>query len=119
MWQILLKKMIESRSTSQVVSSMAGPFSNQAISAMDGSILITVLVPETTPDTPPTITLKAPILLGPPNHEYQAVDISQMVQSASDAKDGDLINSVVIEKVTSDEPDKPRVAPMATPATTS
>lgn len=28
-----------------------------------------------------------------------------MVQSASDAEDGDLINSVVIEKVTSDEPD--------------
>jgi hypothetical protein len=28
-----------------------------------------------------------------------------MVQSASDTKDGDLINSVVIEKATSDEPD--------------
>ena len=33
------------------------------------------------------------------------MNISQMVQSASDAEDGDLINSVVIEKVTSDEPD--------------
>ena len=31
--------------------------------------------------------------------------MSEMVQSASDAEDGDLINSVVIEKVTSDEPD--------------
>ena len=60
---------------------------------------------ETPPDTPPTITLKAPISLWPPNHKYQAVIISQMVQSASDAEDGDLINSVVIEKVTSDEPD--------------
>ena len=29
----------------------------------------------------------------------------RLVQSASDAEDGDLINSVVIEKVTSDEPD--------------
>ncbi len=29
----------------------------------------------------------------------------QMVQSASDAEDGNLINSVVIEKVTCDEPD--------------
>jgi hypothetical protein len=28
-----------------------------------------------------------------------------MVESASDAGDGDLINNVVIEKVTSDEPD--------------
>ena len=56
-------------------------------------------------ETPPTITLKAPISLWPPNHKYQAVNISQMVQSASDAEDGDLINSVVIEKVTSDEPD--------------
>jgi hypothetical protein len=43
--------------------------------------------------------------LWPPNHKYQAVIISQMVQSASDAQDGNLINSVVIEKVTSDEPD--------------
>ena len=57
------------------------------------------------PDTPPTITLKAPVSLWPPNHKYQAVIIRQMVQSASDAEDGDLINSVVIEKVTSDEPD--------------
>jgi hypothetical protein len=33
------------------------------------------------------------------------VKIRQMVQSASDAEDGDLIESVVIEKATSDEPD--------------
>jgi hypothetical protein len=46
-----------------------------------------------------------PISLRPPNHKYQAVYIRQMVQSASDTKDGDLINSVVIEKATSDEPD--------------
>jgi hypothetical protein len=31
-----------------------------------------------------------------------------MVQSASDAEDGNLINRVVIEKVTSDEPDDAR-----------
>jgi hypothetical protein len=53
---------------------------------------------ETPSDAPPTITLKAPISLWPPNHKYQAVIISQMVQSASDAEDGDLINSVGIEK---------------------
>ena len=62
-----------------------------------------VFAAETPSDTPPTITLKAPISLWPPNHKYQAVIISQMVQSASDAEDGDLINSVVIEKGTSDE----------------
>jgi hypothetical protein len=60
-----------------------------------------------------------PISLWPPNHKYQAVYIRQMVQSASDTKDGDLINSVVIEKATSDEPDNAPVAPMATRATTS
>jgi hypothetical protein len=56
-------------------------------------------------DTPPTITLKASISLWPSNHKYHVMIVSQMVQSASDAEDGDLINSVVIEKVTSDEPD--------------
>jgi hypothetical protein len=60
---------------------------------------------ETPSDTPSTITLKAPISLWPPNHKYRTVIMSQMVQSASDAEDGNLINSVVIEKVTSDEPD--------------
>jgi hypothetical protein len=57
------------------------------------------------PDTPPTITLNAPISLWPPNHTYRTVTVSQMVQSASDPEDGNLINAVRIEKVTSDEPD--------------
>ena len=60
---------------------------------------------ETPSDTPSTITLKAPISLWPPNHKYRTVIMSQMVQSASDAEDGNLINIVVIEKVTSDKPD--------------
>ena len=59
-------------------------------------------------DTPPTITLKAPISLWPPDHWYRVLIIRQMVQSASDAEDGNLINRVVIEKVTSDEPDDAR-----------
>jgi hypothetical protein len=74
--------------------------------------------PETPIDTPPTITLKAPISLWPPNHKYRVVIISQMVQSATDAEDGDLIKSVVIEKVTSDEPDNAPGGAEATPATT-
>jgi FG-GAP repeat len=56
-------------------------------------------------DAPPTITLKAPISLWPAGHDYRNVILSKMVQSASDAEDGNLINSVVVEKVTSDEPD--------------
>ena len=65
-----------------------------------------VFVADTPPaDDPPMITLKDPISLWPPNHKYRAVTMSQMVQSASDAEDGNLTNSVVIEKVTSDEPD--------------
>jgi hypothetical protein len=61
---------------------------------------------ETPSDIPPTITLKAPISLWPPNHKYRTVDISQMVQSASDPEDDNVnIKSVVIEKVTSDESD--------------
>jgi hypothetical protein len=56
-------------------------------------------------DTPPTITLNAPISLWAPNHTYRNVTVSQMVRSASDPEDGNLINAVVIEKVTSDEPD--------------
>ena len=97
---------------------VVGAFGDDGAAALDqGSAY--VLAPETPSDAPPTITLKAPISLWPPNHKYQAVYIRQMVQSASDTKDGDLINSVVIEKATSDEPDNAPMAPMATRATTS
>ena len=54
------------------------------------------------------ITLKAPISLWPPIHLYWVLITRQMVRSASDAEDGNLINRVVIEKVTSDEPDDAR-----------
>jgi FG-GAP repeat len=64
-----------------------------------------VFVPGAPPaDTPPTITLKPDISLWQPNHKYRAVMMSQMVESASDDQDGDLIENVGIEKVTSDEP---------------
>jgi hypothetical protein len=56
-------------------------------------------------DTPPTITLNAPITLWSPNHTYRNVTVSQMVRSAGDPEDGNVINAVVIEKATSDEPD--------------
>jgi hypothetical protein len=60
------------------------------------------------PDPPPVITLKAPLSLWPPFHLYWVLIMPQMVRSASDAEDGNLINRVVIEKVTSDEPDDAR-----------
>ena len=54
----------------------------------------------------PTLTLKPGIQLWPPNHSYRTVTMSQMVASVSDGCNTSLgINSVVIEKVTSDEPD--------------
>ena len=54
---------------------------------------------------PPVITLRPAIKLWPPDHKYHIITIAQMVQSISDDSDGNLFNNVVIEKVTSDEPD--------------
>ena len=83
---------------------VGAPFDDGTAGSNQGSAY--VFFADTPPaDTPPTITLKAPISLWPPNHKYRVVTMRQMVQSASDAEDGNLINSVVIEKVTSDEPD--------------
>jgi uncharacterized repeat protein (TIGR01451 family) len=54
---------------------------------------------------PPVITLKTtPITLWPPNHKYQTVNVTSLVQSVSDSCGGNLgIGSVVIAQVTSDE----------------
>jgi hypothetical protein len=54
---------------------------------------------------PPALTLRPSIALWPPNHRYRTITVGQMVQSATDPDDGDLLNRVVIEQVTSDEPD--------------
>jgi hypothetical protein len=55
--------------------------------------------------TPPTITLKnVTISLWPPNHKYQTVNVTDLVQSASDSCDSGVdVSDVVISKVTSDE----------------
>jgi len=56
--------------------------------------------------TPPTLTLKPSLSLWPPDHTYRTLTTAQMVQSASDSCNSSLgASSVVIEKVTSDEPD--------------
>lgn len=54
----------------------------------------------------PLLTLKSNLELWPPNHKYHPVTISQMVASLSDGCNTSLgSSSVLIEKVTSDEPD--------------
>jgi VCBS repeat-containing protein len=54
--------------------------------------------------TAPVITPKAPIVIQQAtNHGYRTFTIAQMVQSATDDCDGNVINNVVIEKATSDE----------------
>ncbi len=54
----------------------------------------------------PTLTLRPAIRLWPANHSTYTLTASQMVQSVSDACQTSLaLGNVVIEKVTSDEPD--------------
>ena len=65
----------------------------------DGTLTVNV-----TPSNAPVITLKPAAVLQPnPNHSYRAFTITNMVQSATDDCDGNVINNVVIEKATSDE----------------
>ena len=64
----------------------------------------TLTVNVTANTTAPVITLKAPTVIQPNvNHSYRTFNISQMVQSATDDCNGNVINNVVIEKATSDE----------------
>ena len=58
-------------------------------------------------NTPPVITLNGQtITLWPPNHQYETVQVTDLVASASDHCDpGINLSSVVIAKVTSDEPE--------------
>ena len=66
----------------------------------------TLTVNVTANATPPVITLKSATILQPNvNHKYRTFTMTQMVQSATDDCDGNVISSVVIEKATSDEPD--------------
>jgi uncharacterized repeat protein (TIGR01451 family) len=54
----------------------------------------------------PTITVTTqPIEMWPPNHSYHTFNISDLVASATDNCSGNLINSVVIASVSSDEPE--------------
>jgi hypothetical protein len=57
--------------------------------------------------TPPVITLNGQtITLWPPNHQYETIQVSDLIASASDLCDPSInLSSVVIAKVTSDEPE--------------
>jgi len=57
--------------------------------------------------TPPVITLNGQtITLWPPNHQYETIQVSDLVASASDLCDSSVnLSSVVIAMVTSDEPE--------------
>jgi len=56
-------------------------------------------------NVPPTIKLLPSIQLWSPDHTYHTVTMSQMVENVSDNCSSLSIGDVVIEKVTSDEPD--------------
>jgi hypothetical protein len=64
----------------------------------------TATTASTVSNRPPDIMLNAPITLWPPNHGYHTVAVAQMVQSVRD-NCPISIDDVVIEMVTSDEPD--------------
>ena len=53
----------------------------------------------------PTLTLKPELSLLLPNHKYATFTMGQMVQTVSDNCSNLSVNDVMIEKVTSDEPD--------------
>jgi FG-GAP repeat protein len=65
----------------------------------------TLDVTVTPEDVAPTLTLRPSIQLWPPNHTYRTVTVEQMVESVSDNCSPLGVGDVVIEKVTSDEPD--------------
>lgn len=65
----------------------------------------TLNVTVTPEEVPPTLTLRPSIQLFPPNHTYFIVRVDDMVESISDNCSSLSLASVIIEQVTSDEPD--------------
>ena len=53
----------------------------------------------------PVITLNSNISLWPPNHEYSTISITDIVASVTDNCSSNLLSSVVITSVSSDEPE--------------
>jgi len=78
--------------TSVVCTTQAGP-----------GCSFTVTVSDT--EAPHITVTTQPIELWPPNHKYHTITMSDLVASATDNCSGNLINSVVITSVSSDEPE--------------
>jgi lamin tail-like protein/beta-propeller repeat-containing protein len=58
------------------------------------------------PAQPPTILLTGQIItLGPPNHQYETINLSQLVARANDSCGVNLTGNVIIAQVSSDEPE--------------
>jgi hypothetical protein len=80
-----------------------GIFSDATIS---NQVFVPVVLNVGIDTEPPVITLHDPISLWPPNGSYENFDLYEMIESVVDNIDGDIaINSVVIDSVSSDEPD--------------
>jgi HYR domain-containing protein len=59
-----------------------------------------------TDDEAPVITTNGPITMWPPNHQYETINVADLVASASDNCDETVaVGSVKIASVSSDEPD--------------
>ncbi len=93
--------------TASVAASCSATNATFALTAGDslGATGGASLVVNVTAGNAPVITLRSPITFWLPLHNYRTLTVSDMVYSASDDCDGRLTSSVVIEKVTSDEPD--------------
>lgn len=82
-------------------ASDAGTYSVETTGACNTAIQSATL---SVNSSPPTITLNGQnISLWPPNHNYHPVNVTDLVASASSCDGSVNINSVVIDKVTSDE----------------
>lgn len=71
----------------------------------EGLVATASLTIEAAPSEPPALQLASPGRLWPPSPLYWPVPAFLLVESATDDCDGNLRHDVVIEQVTSDEPD--------------
>jgi hypothetical protein len=94
--------------SADVVAACGASNADFTLRVTDGNGLFaeaTLDVTVTPENVAPVIILKPAISLWPPNHKYQAVTAAQMVESVGDNCSSLSVGDVVIEKVTSDEPD--------------
>lgn len=93
--------------TASVVANCAASNATFTLTVTDNQMASAnaTLTVNVTASKPPALTLKPSIQFWPPNGSYRTVTIADMVASATDDCDGNVISNVVIVSVTSDEPD--------------